>query len=216
LQAAVEAILTRHRVQGRRTVKDTARGQERPRRRDGSRPATVYVARDHGVTAVVDRHTVAAAVHRLGWRVYATNAHAAELALPQAVLAYRSQYRVEQDMGRMKGRPLSLTPMYVERDDHATGLIRLLSIGWRVLTWLECVVRRSLAADRTVLAGLYTGNPRRATACPRTERLLERFQGLTLTIILTPLSRVQRRILALLNFPVDIYTRLCPDSHKPP
>jgi hypothetical protein len=55
--------------------------------------------------------------------------------------------------------------------------------------------------------------------------LLERFEGLTLTIIregrrrrshLTPLSQVQRRILALLNFPVDIYTRLCPDSHQPP
>jgi hypothetical protein len=51
------------------------------------------------------------------------------------------------------------------------------------------------------------------------------FEGLTLTIIregrrrrahLTPLSRVQRRILTLLNFPVGIYTRLCPDSSKPP
>jgi hypothetical protein len=76
-----------------------------------------------------------------------------------------------------------------------------------------------------VLAGLYAGNPKRATARPTTERLLERFEGLTLTIIqegrrrryhLTPLSRVQRRILALMNFPVDIYTRLGPDSHQPP
>jgi transposase len=31
-----------------------------------------------------------------------------------------------------------------------------------------------------------------------------------------PLSRVQQRMLALLDFPVAIYTRLCPDSHKPP
>ena len=59
----------------------------------------------------------------------------------------------------------------------------------------------------------------------RVERLLERFQGLTLTIIregrrrrshLTPLSRVQRLILMLPNFHEDIYTRLCTDSHKPP
>ena len=57
------------------------------------------------------------------------------------------------------------------------------------------------------------------------ERLLEAFQDLTLTHIregrrrryhLTPLSRMQRRILALLDFPDDIYTKLCPDSHKPP
>jgi hypothetical protein len=55
--------------------------------------------------------------------------------------------------------------------------------------------------------------------------LLESFEGLTLTIIwegrrrryhLTPLSALQQRILALLDFPVDIYTRLCADLHKPP
>ena len=46
-----------------------------------------------------------------------------------------------------QGRPLSLTPMYVQRDDHATGLIRLLSIALRVLTLVEFVVRRQLAAE---------------------------------------------------------------------
>jgi transposase len=70
------------------------------------------------------------------------------------VLAYRDEDRIERDMGRRKGRPLSLTPMYLEREDHATGLIRLLSIGLRVLTLLECVVRRRLAAAQTTLAGL--------------------------------------------------------------
>jgi transposase len=128
-------------------------------------------------------------------------------------------------MGRLKGRPLSLTPMYLERDDHATGLIRLLSIGLRVLTLLEFRVRQGLATAKTTLAGLYVGNPKRTTARPTAERLLQVFQGLTLTIIregrrrrrhLTPLSRVHQRILTLLDFPVDIYTRLCPDSHKPP
>lgn len=132
---------------------------------------------------------------------------------------------MERDRGRLKGRPLSLTPLYRERDDHGTGLIRLLSVGLRVLTRLEFVVRQRLTAERTGLAGLYAGNPKRTTARPTTERLLKRFQGVTLTIIregrrrrshLTPLSRVQRRILALLTFPVDISTRLYPDSHKPP
>jgi transposase len=185
----------------------------------------VQVARNLRVKAVIDRPAVATAIGRLGWRVYATNVPAEQLSLVQAVLAYRSQYLVESDMGRLKGHPLSLTPMYLERDDHATGLIRLLSVGLRVLTLLEFVVRQQLAAARTVLVGLYTGNPKRATARPTTERLLKRVEGLTLTIIregrrrrshLTPLSRVQRRILTLLKFPVDIYTKLCPDSLKPP
>src|SRR5262249_58003487 len=100
----------------------------------------------------------------------------------------------------------SLPPMCLERDEHATGLIGRRPVCLRVQTVLEFVVRQRLAAERTVLAGLYAGNPKRATARPTTERLLERFQGLTLTIIwegrrrryhLTPLSRVQRRILAL-------------------
>ena len=143
----------------------------------------------------------------------------------QAVLAYRSQDLVASDRGRRTGHPLSLTPMSLERDDHATGLIRLLSVGLRVLTVLEFVVRQRLAAARTVLIGLYTGNPKRATARPTTERLLKRFEGLTLTIIregrrrrshLTPLSHVQRRMLTLLKFPVDISTKLCPNSPKPP
>jgi transposase len=143
----------------------------------------------------------------------------------QAVLGYRSQYLVESAIGRLKGHPLSLTPMYLPRGDHATGLIRLLSIGLRVLTLLECVVRQQFAVTGTVLAGLYTGNLSRATARPTTERLLKCFEWLTLTIIregrrrryhLTPLSPVQRRILRLLNFPRASYTRLCPNSQKPP
>ena len=225
VQAAVEAILTRYRVQGLLAVRYPERVQEYPRRRDGSRPATVRVARDLGVKAVVERQAMATAIGRLGWRVYATNAPSEQLPLAQAVLAYRSQYLVESDIGRLKGHPLSVTPMYLERDDHATGLIRLLSVALRVLTLLEFVVRQRLAAARTGLMGLYAGNPKRATARPTTERLLKCFEGLTLTLIregrhrrshLTPLSRVQRRILALLNFPVDVYTRLCPDAHKPP
>jgi transposase len=225
LQEAVEAILTRYRVQGLLAVHYSEQVREHPLRRYGSRPATVRVVHDIRLKAVVNRHAVATAIGRLGWRVYATNTPPDQLPLSQAVLAYRSQYLVESAMGRLKGRPLSLTPLYLERDDHVTGLIRLLSVGLRLLTLVEFVVRRCLAAERTVLTGLYAGNPKRATARPTTERLLERLQGLTLTIIregrrrryhLTPLSRVQRRILTLLNFPVTIYTRLCPDSHQPP
>lgn len=225
LQAAVAAILARYHVQGLLQVRYTAQERWQSVRRYGDQPARLRLERDWQVIASVDEEAVAAAVRQLGWRVYATNARPEDLALVQAVLAYRSQYLVESDSGRLKGHPLSLTPMYLARDDHVTGLIRLLSVGLRVLTLLEFVVRQRLAAAGTMLAGLYAGNPKRATARPTTERLLKAFEGLTLTIIregrrwryhLTPLSRVQQRILTLLNFPMDIYTRLYPDSHKPP
>jgi hypothetical protein len=114
---------------------------------------------------------------------------AEQLPLAQVVLAYREEYLVERSLGRLKGQPLSLSPRYVERDDHATGLIRLLAIELRVLTLLEFVVRRKLTQEGERLAGLYAGNPKRATAHPTTERLLEAFRGITLTIIVEPLRR---------------------------
>jgi transposase len=118
-----------------------------------------------------------------------------------------------------------VTPMYVQRDDHATGLIRLLSIGLRVLTLLEFTVRCRLETEGARLAGLYAGNPKRTTARPTAERLLEAFQEITLTVIqeprrirrhLTPLSDLQQRILALLDFSPRIYTRVGANSCKPP
>ena len=172
----------------------------------------------------MDEAALESAVRRLGWRMYSTNQPVEQLSLEQAVLAYRSEYLVERSLGRLKGRPLSLTPMYVHRDDHATGLIRLLSIALRVLTLLEFVVRRQLAAEEATLAGLYVGNAKRETARPTAERLLEAFQEVTLTVVkevhrvyrhLTALSPLQERILELLGFSSRVYTRLCTVSHEP-
>jgi len=157
--------------------------------------------------------------------VYATNQVADGFSLPQAIEAYRDEYLVERNFGRLKGRPLSLPPIYVQRDDHATSLVRLLSLALRVLTLMEFVVRRQLALEGAALAGLYAGNPKRATTHPTTERLLEAFHELTLTVVrephqtrchLTALSPLQQRVLALLEFTPTIYTRLCGDSPEPP
>ena len=224
LRQAAEAIVARYRVQDllRLTYPETV--QEYPVRRYRDRPATVRMERDIQVTAVMDERAWAETVRSLGWRVYVTNQPAEQLSLTQAVWAYRSEYLVEQDFGRLKGHPLSLTPMYLQRDDHATGLVRLLSIGLRVLTLLEFQVRRHLETAKASLAGLYAGNPKRTTARPTAERLLETFQGITLTIIkepdqtryhLTPLSTLQQRILSLLDFPVKLYTDLGVVSRKP-
>jgi transposase len=147
------------------------------------RPARVEKGHQATVEVRVDEAALEAAVRRLGGRVYGTNQPRESLPLAQAVLAYRSEYLVERSLGRLKGRPLSLTPRYGQRDDHATGLLRLLSIALRVLTLLEFVGRRRLTAAGTTLAGLYAGNAQRETARPTAERLLETFQEITLTII---------------------------------
>ena len=225
LRQAVVAIGQRFRVENLVWFRLTQHATPRPVRAYQGRPARIEEKRHATVEVCVDEGALEAAVRRLGWRVYGTNQPVASLSLAQAVLAYRSEYLVERSLGRLKGRPLSLTPMYVQRDDHATGLIRLLSIALRVLTLLEFVGRRQLAAEGAQLAGLYMGNPKRETARPTAERLLEAFRDITLTIMagpqqtaghLTALSPLQQRILELLGFSSALYTRLCTVSAEPP
>ncbi len=161
----------------------------------------------------------------LGWRVYATNQPAEHLSLEQAVLAYRAEYLVEQAIGRLKGKALSLTPLYLETDERILGLVRLLRIGVRVLTLLEFSARQHLHQAGDKLAGIYPGNPKRATERPTTELMLRAFAGLTLTLMteaqctrahVTPLAAVQQRILQLFGFSPDIYLRLSQHFSKPP
>jgi transposase len=225
IRQAVVAIIQRYGVHDLVWFRLTPHVTPRPVRAYRGQPARVDHNRHVTVEVCVDEAALEAAVRRLGWRVYGTNQPVESLSLAQAVLAYRSEYQVERSLGRLKGRPLSLTPMYVQRDDHATGLIRLLSIALRVLTLLEFVGRRQLAAEEAKLAGLYAGNPRRETARPTAERLLEAFQDLTLTIVkgprqtdrhITILNPLQERILEILGFSSELYTRLCPVSSEPP
>jgi transposase len=107
--------------------------------------------------------------------------------------------------------------MYLQRDDHATGLVRLLTIGLRVLTLLEFVVRSKLFEANADIAGLYAGNPKRSTSRPTTEALLGAFSYIDLIGIegtdgisyhLTQLTALQQYILELLDFPEEVYTQL--------
>jgi transposase len=224
LRQAVTEIVQRHRVEDFLWLRYDQHTTTRQVRAYKDRPAYEQIDRQATVEVRVDEDALERAVCRLGWRIYSTNQPIEQLSLEQAVLAYRSEYLVERSLGRLKGRPLSLTPMYVQRDDHATGLIRLLSIALRVLTLVEYVVRRQLAAEEATLAGLYAGNAKRETARPTAERLLEAFQEVTLTVVegvhrvhrhLTALSPLQERILELLGFSSRVYTRLCTVSHEP-
>jgi transposase len=224
LRRAVNAIVQRYRVEEFLWLRYDQQTTSRSVRAYQDRPAYVKQESQAKVEVRVDEEALELAVRRLGWRIYSTNQPVEQLSLEQAVLAYRSEYLVERSLGRLKGRPLSLTPMYVQRDDHATGLIRLLSIALRVLTLLEFVGRRQLASEQTKLAGLYAGNPKRETARPTAERMLETFEEITLTIIelpqqtichVTPLSPVHLRILEILGFSEDVYRGLEAISAEP-
>ena len=225
LRQAAEAILNRQGVAGLLVLQVTEQVAERQVRKYGARPAETRIQRQISVSVQRDESAIQQAIRRLGWRVYGTTSPASELSLRQALLAYRDEYLVERNFGRLKGKPLSLTPMYLEDDRRATGLIRLLSVGLRVLTLLEHVARCSLAETGEKLRGLYAGNPMRATDRPTTEALLQGFKDIFLSFVtlgeqtycqLTPLSELQLKILHLLGFPAGIYTGLADHSANPP
>ncbi|GHO62979.1 hypothetical protein KSC_018710 [Ktedonobacter sp. SOSP1-52] len=210
----IEAILKQFRVEGLLHVQvqeeeseqsvRAYRGRLSPPRRHWS-----FQVRVERETTAIDQ-----AMGQLGWRIYATNQLASSLGLSQSVEAYRDEYLVERNFGLLKGRPLSLASLYVQRDDHRIGLVRLLTIALRVLTVLEGVVRQHLSQQQEVLVGLFAGNPKRQTAQPTTERLLEAFGEITVTIVsapgftqrhVTPLSPLQQQILALCGFSPAVY-----------
>ncbi|WP_236601748.1 hypothetical protein [Ktedonobacter sp. SOSP1-52] len=116
---------------------------------------------------------------------------------------------------------MGLAPLYVQRDDHRVGLVRLLTLALRVLTLVEGVVRQRLSEQKEELAGVFAGNPKRRTSQSTTERLLEAFSEVTLTVVcasgstqrhVTPLSPLQQRILALFGLSPAVYLRLADDS----
>jgi transposase len=221
VEEQVQAILSSLRVEGLLQVDIQEEVQQqlvRAYRGKLSSPRQIW---SFQVQARRNQQAIDRTMKLLGWRVYATNQPTAALGLAEAVEAYRDEYLVERTFGRLKGHPLSLGPLYVQRDDHRVGLIRLLTIALRVVTVLEGVVRHALATQRLEIAGLFAGNPKRRTAQPTTERLLEAFNEITLTIVsgpgfvqrhLPPLSALQQLILALCGFSPAVYTRLIDDS----
>jgi len=225
LAQAAEGVLTRYRVKDYVHLTYSQRVEQHTVRRYQDRPARVGEHRQFQVNYTLDTEAIDQQMRTLGWRVYVTNHPEAALSLPQAVTVYRQEHLVEHSFARLKGHPLSLSPMDLQREDHIKGLIRLLSIGLRLLTLVEFQVRQALADHREPLSGLYPGNPKRVTTRPTAELLLASFHDITLIMVnargptyahLTELTPLQQRILQALNFPASIYTLLGPESDEPP
>ena len=159
----------------------------------------------------------------MGWQVYGTNGLGKDVG--PVVWAYRGQYRIEKGWSRMKGRPLSLTPLYLQDEDRIQGLVYLLSVALRVLTLVEYQVREELREQGTTLQGAYAGQPSRKTARPSAELLLAVMKTISISVILvngqtfallSPLTDLQRHLLLLWNLPPDLYELLASGFPKPP
>jgi transposase len=224
LVEAIDRVLKEHRVEGLLSVTWAKQVEQ----------TTQYVGRGRGavhrekrVSQKVRYHIthiarqgdlIAALSQRLGWKAFVTNARQTRLSLQEAVLCYRHEYRVERIFNRLKSR-LQIAPLFVKLNEQIEGLTYLLTLGVRVLTVTEFVLRRSLEHEQVRLHSLHPENKHKKTDKPTAERILKAFANISLTIIqnaagenilcrLTPLSGVQEDILHRLGLGTNLYRQL--------
>jgi len=219
LESSVGSILKKYRVEGLVDVSYICQEEQRCIRKYKDRPARTENSIRYVVQVQRNQQAISEVRRAVGWRLYATSAPVEKLPLSKAVNVFRGGPRMERNFARLKGRPLGISPLYVQREDHVCGMVRLLSLALRVLTLVEHVVRKELKSAGETLSGLYAGNPKRQTARPTTERLLKAFRYVDLSVVrlpdqtiyhVTPLSALQKRILVLLGIESEIYEGLMP------
>jgi transposase len=223
LMQAAEAIVKREGVEGLLSYTAQALMTTRPVRAYRDRPARQETDVFFEIAVCRNETPIEEKKREMGWQVYSTNA--LTLMLPQVVWAYRGQYRVEDDWSRLKGRPLGLTPLYLQDEGRIGGLVYLLSLALRLLTLLEWVVRERLRQEGTQLQGIYAGQPGRKTARPSAELLLATMKTISVSVVevhgqlhalLSPLTEVQKRLLALWDMPPDLYEKVASGFPIPP
>jgi transposase len=209
---AAEAILTHEGVGGLLSYTVQTRMKTRKVRAYADRPTRQETEVFFEIDVQRNETRIEEKKREMGWQVYATNALA--MLLLQVVWAYRGQYRIEDDWSRLKGRPLGLTPMYLQDEGRMQGLVHLLSLALRMLTLLEWVVRERLRKEGAKLQGVYAGQSGRKTDRPSAELLLRAMKTISVSVVevngqthalLSPLTEVQKRLLELWGLPPDLY-----------
>src|SRR5215468_9069442 len=224
LMEAIARVLTEHRVEGllsvawEKQVEQTTQYVGRGRGSVHREQRVVEKTRYHITQIARQDDTIANLRQRFGWKAFVTNAGRERLSLQEAVLCYRNEYRVERIFNRLKSR-VHMAPLFVKLNKQIEGLTYLLTLGVRVLTVTEFVLRRSLERAQASLPGLHPENKRKRTDKPTAERVLRAFANISLTIIknatgedilrrLTPLSGLQEDILQRLGLGVTLYRQL--------
>jgi transposase len=215
LMFAAEGIVAREGVEGLLSVTARAVMAAGGKRASGGRPTPPTADVSFAMEVRREEGPIGERKREMGWQVYGTNGLA--LALTQVVWAYRGQYRIEDDWSRLKGRPLGLTPLYLQDEGRIQGLVYLLSVALRVLSLVEWAVRERLRKGKAKLRGVYDGQPGRQTARPSAELLLRVMRTISVSVIevsgqvhvlLSPLTEVHRRLLELWDLPPDSYDRV--------
>jgi transposase len=229
LASAVTQIMERHGVIDLLAVKWQKRQQVRQRYVGRGRPGVNRERREevkvrYEITEVKrQEREIEAKKERLGWRAQVTNVPKGRMSLLECLLTYREGWCLERDFHLIKAKPLGIDPLYLQKDEQILGMTRLLTLGLRVVTWMEIRVREELKSRQEELAELYEGHARKTTARPTALRLLGAISRLEITLThvrtpteagwhLSPLPNLLKKTLELLNLPCSLYEGLAGQS----
>ena len=211
---AAAAIITRHQVEDLGAATVTPKTTRRKVCGYQDRPAQTRSKTT--VRLAVERHETAvkAGKERRGGRGYATP-HP-DFSLREAGRASREQDRLEDGLSRLQGRPLGFAPLFLQTEARLVGLLHLRTRCLRVLTLVECQVRRKRKTEGKTLTGIYVGQQGRQTARPSTGLLREALQGRDAALgtlngsfvpSLRPLTETPQRILRLRGLAEKLYEK---------
>ena len=222
LKDAINRILKQHKVEGmlflkyEKEVENTEKYIGKGRGGKNRKKQTIEKIRYQVLSVRRNEYRIKREKERQGWKVFVTDVSPERLDFNGAVKCYRKEYRVERIFNRLKSR-MNIAPLFVRKDDQIRGMTHLLTLGARVLTLMEYVVRRSLQENQAVLKGLYPENPKKTTDMPTSEKLLNAFSNINLTFLkmhgditrcLTPLTSLQQEILKRLKLENFVYKNL--------
>lgn len=171
------------------------------------------------VDVLEDQDAINIITHKIGWRLYVTNAKKAYLTFSSAYKFFRkTMYVIEIGFHVLKDY-INISPLFVRKQDQILGMTRLLILALKILTLMTAEIRANMKKDNIVLKGLYAGQSARKHPSPTAQSLLEYFSRQNIALIghkigevwqwiVTPLTDTCRSILKMLKIPESSYARL--------
>ena len=191
LRGKIEQIEQKYRVKGLFDYQYEREEEVHQVRKHKDKEARTETKVRYQLHATHNQDAIDEAMRKVGWRIYTTNAPHVSLPLDMVALTYRHQIVAENIFRRLNGKILSITPLYLRRDDHIQGLVHLLTLGSRFLALCDYLAKDTLKKEAEAggcaeLSGLYAGNPKRSTATPTTESMLKAFDNIHLVFLSLP------------------------------
>jgi len=218
LNQAITKILKANAVEGLVDVHIQTQEHQKQIRAYKDRPARSETYYTFELECMLNQQKIQAHKATLGWQVYATQIDKEHLSFEACVWKYRQQNRIESRFNDIRNKVVPLVPIFVKKDNRVEALINLLMLCLKTYSAMEYKVEKALKESKQKLANIFEGNPKKQTQSPTAKRMLKQFM-VSMVIVadknntipdirVTKITPTQQKIIQLLGFEQDIYSKL--------